>query len=109
MLGNVVHYEIRKEVWDNMQAIHEGKTKKDYSSGEPTGNLVSKEDNGVSKGEYVMLDGVTNSKEDMLEEIMNLIRKLDFSLKMINNLKNKLQAYDNRDHVKSINAKVEYK
>jgi len=56
-----------------------------------------------------MLDGVTNSKEDMLEEIMNLIRKLDFSLKMINNLKNKLQAYDNRDHVKSINAKVEYK
>jgi len=49
---------------------------------------------------------VTNSEEEKLEEIHNLRRKLDFSLKRINNLKEKLQAYDNKDHVKSENVVI---
>ena len=52
---------------------------------------------------------VTNSEEEKLEEIHNLRRKLDFSLKRINNLKEKLQAYDNKDHVKSENVVIESK
>ena len=56
-----------------------------------------------------MSDGVTDSKLDKLEEILNLRRKQDFSFKMINNIKDKLQAYDNKDHVKSVNDAIESK
>jgi len=101
-LGAVMHYETAKQVSDNLQVIHEGKLKEDCLSGEPLGNLISKD---VSKDEYddkttfVMSNGITDSEEDRLEEVLNLRRKLDFSLKRIINLKYKLQEYDNRDHV----------
>lgn len=37
-LGKIMHYETAKEVWDNLQKIEEGKTKKACS----IGNLLSK-------------------------------------------------------------------
>ena len=65
-LVKVMNYEIAKEVRDNLWVIHKGKTKEDCSS-KPTGNHVSKENNDVSKDEYVMPDGVIDSKEHGLE------------------------------------------
>lgn len=56
-----------------------------------------------------MSDGVTDSEEYKLEKVLNLRRKLEFSLKRINNLKDKLQAHDYRDHVKSVNVAKESK
>jgi len=53
-LGNVMHYETAKEIWDNLQEIHEGRKKEDCSLEEPTGDLISKENNDASKDEYVM-------------------------------------------------------
>lgn len=46
-----------------------------------------------------MTNRVVDSKEETLEEIVYLRTKLDLSLKKIVNLNDKLQAYDNKDHV----------
>ena len=94
-----MHYEIANEVLDNIQEIHEGKRKEYFSSEEPTSNLISKQNNDVTKDKYVMSDQVTNSEEDILEEVIHLRRILNLSQKRIINLKNKLQACDNKDHV----------
>ena len=37
-----MHYENAKEVWDKLEAIHEGIKKEVFSSEEPIGNLISK-------------------------------------------------------------------
>ena len=45
-----------------------------------------------------MSDGVLDSKEVRLEEIIDLRTKLDLSLKKNFNLTDKLQEYGNKDH-----------
>jgi len=45
-----------------------------------------------------MIDGVSNSKENSLEEFFYLRTKLDLALKNIVNLNDKLHIYDNKDH-----------
>jgi len=102
-LNKVMHYATTKEVWDKLQTIHEEKPKKGCSSTELSSSLIS----NVSKYEHD--DGVIDSEEDRLEEFFYLIRKLDLALKKISNLEDNLQAYDNRDHMKSVNVAVESK
>ena len=51
-----------------------------------------------------MSDRVTDSEDDGLQRVLDIRRKLIFSLKSINNLKNMLHEYENRDHDKSINT-----
>lgn len=99
-----MHYATEKEVWNKLHVIHEGRTKEDCSSKEPTGNLISKKNNDASKDEQV-----TDSKNDKIYEVLNLRIKLDLALQNIINLKDKLQEYDNRDHIKSVNTVVESK
>jgi len=59
-------------------------TKEFYSSGKLTRNIVFK---GVSKDQrdhektLVISSGVTNSKEERLEAVLNIRRKLSFDLK----------------------------
>lgn len=77
---------IVKKVWDKLQEIHQ-EVRTEYL----IGNLIS---NSVSK----MKNGVVDSKEDRLEEIVDLRTKLDLALKRID----KLQAYDNKDHVSMV-------
>lgn len=103
-LKRIMHYTIVKDVWIIYRKSM--KEKQYYSSRESTGKLVPKENNDVSKCEYVMSDGVTDLEEDKLEEILNLKRKLDFALEGINIIKDKLHTYDNRDHVKLVNVTV---
>ena len=69
-------YTTVKKVWDKLQEIHEEVPKEDL-----IGNLIS---NNVSK----MTNGVVDSKEGRLEEIVIALKKID-----------KLHAYDNKDHV----------
>lgn len=108
-LGKAMHYAIAKELWDDLQEIHEGRTEEGFSLGELTGNIVSKRKNDVSKDEYYMSYGVTDSKEDMLEEELDLRRKLVFDLKRTNNLKSKLQEYENKNLDKLVSIVAQYK
>lgn len=85
------------------------KTSKKFCSSEKlTSNLISKTLNEC-KVIFCLLEdgsddeisyGVIGSKDDMLEEVLNLRIKLAYSLKRINILENKLQGYENRDHDK---------
>eukprot|EP00253_Pinus_taeda_P024421 PITA_24421 len=77
-----------EQVWDKIQAIHEETPKRELP-----GNPILK---NVST--FAMSNGVINSKEGMLEEIFDIRKKLDLALKNIVNLKDKLQAYDNKNH-----------
>ena len=56
-----------------------------------------------------MSDGFVDSEEDMLNKVFDLKTKLDITLKNTVNIKYKLHAYDNKDHIKSINVVVESK
>lgn len=62
---------------------------------------MSKDHNDHEKA-LVISNGVIDSEEDRLEEVLNLRRKFYFALKEINILENKLQVYKNRDHDKLI-------
>jgi len=84
-LNRVMHYETTKEIWDKIQVTHERITKEDCSSKEPTGNHISKENNDASRYEYI-----TNSKDDKIEEVLDLRRKPYLALKKIIDLKDKL-------------------
>lgn len=80
-LGQVMHYEAPKEVWGNFQVIHEGNSKEHCSSREPSGNLISKDmskDECDDKKTFVISKGVTSSKEERLEKVLTLRRKLAF-------------------------------
>jgi len=113
-----MHYESAKDVWDNLQAIHEGENstsnivkKEVHSSTKLTNNIVFKTFN-VSKEETCSLledecdhemasiisNRVTDSEEKWLDNEFNLKRKLVSALKKIESLKEKLQAYEKKDH-----------
>lgn len=52
---------------------------------------------------FSISDGVTNSEDKILEEVILLRRKLVYALKMIENIKVMLHEYENMDHGELIN------
>ena len=107
-----MHYTTANKVWDKLQEIHEENLKEYCSSRKLPSNHIPK---NVSKNEHddkttcMMSHGVIDSEDDRLEENYDLKIKIDLALKNIVNLKDKLQEYDNKDNIKSVNVVVEYK
>ena len=73
-----MHYGILKEVWDNLQSIHEGEVKivrkESYSLGKPTGNLASKTLNNLKEIVVYQKISVT-MKQPLLYQMELLIQK----------------------------------